>query len=621
MSTSRLRALRFEGLESRALFHGEAAPTSEPLAVTQTAAVAAISAQALLPDLTPWASESNGFVYDWAVQGDLLRLTTAMANIGKGRMELRGGATNGNTQDVWQRVYEPGGTYTDVLAGTFIYHAEHGHIHFENFAQYRLRTIDANAPDTVGEILRTGGKVSFCLLDVERYNTSLAGAPTTPFFRTCGQVQGISVGWADVYDRGLPGQSIDIADVPNGTYWLEVEVDPDNKLIEANETNNITRIQITLNRSGGGSTGIPQDAFEPNNSFATASILAPPEDHVYNNLSIHAANNADWYRVSATSDGTLAFRLAFQNSQGDIDLELYDTAQRRLSRSISTGNSEQVSVQALAGQQYYVRVYGYNGATNRDYTLTVDQPEDQGHGGGGGGDTNQAPTLTTISTLTGGTEDTAFTISYATLAGAADEVDPEGDPVRFRISEVTSGTLRKNGAVVVPGTTLLSTGESLVWTPDANANGTGSAALPAFKVVAFDGSLASASPVQVKVNVAAVNDRPTLTSISTISGARRNTPFTISYNTLLAASNAADVDAGTTLRFRIMRVDSGTLRKISASGVVTTITNGSTTIGPGESLRWTPTSSTGARNAFRVRAYDGSLESATTIQVRVNVTT
>ncbi len=172
-----------------------------------------------------------------------------MANIGTGRMELRGGATHGSTQDVMQRIYEPNGTFTDVLAGTFTYHPEHGHIHFDGFAEFRLRSV---LPDGgVGPIVAAGDKVSFCLLDVQRYDNS---GPSSPNFLTCGQVQGISVGWADVYDRGLPGQSIDISAVANGTYWLEVVVDPDNHLLESNEDNNTTRIQINLQRTGGGGT-------------------------------------------------------------------------------------------------------------------------------------------------------------------------------------------------------------------------------------------------------------------------------------------------------------------------------------------------------------------------------
>ena len=125
---------------------------------------------------------------------------------------------------------------------------------------------------------------------------------------------------------------------------------------------------------------------------------------------------------------------------------------------------------------------------------------------------NDAPTLTTVSPLSGATEDTAFTISFATLGAASNTNDVDGGSLQFRIEGVSSGVLTKGGTAVVPGTTLLGAGESLVWTPAANANGT----LNAFTVRAWDGSLASATAVQVQVQVAAVNDAPTLAVLSNI---------------------------------------------------------------------------------------------------------
>ena len=115
-----------------------------------------------------------------------------------------------------------------------------------------------------------------------------------------------------------------------------------------------------------------------------------------------------------------------------------------------------------------------------------------------------APTLTTVSTLPGATEDTALTITYATLAAAADEADGDGDTLSFRVEAVSTGTLTKSGSPVVAGTTLLGTGESLGWTPAANANGI----VNAFTIKAWDGTTASATAIQVQVTVTAVNDAP-----------------------------------------------------------------------------------------------------------------
>lgn len=125
---------------------------------------------------------------------------------------------------------------------------------------------------------------------------------------------------------------------------------------------------------------------------------------------------------------------------------------------------------------------------------------------------NHAPTLTSISTLPSATEDTAYPISYDALKAASDAADADNDPISFRVEAVSTGTLTKSGTAVTPGTTTLASGESLVWTPAANANGT----LNAFTVKAYDGKDVSATAVQVKVDVAAVNDAPV--GVPTISG-------------------------------------------------------------------------------------------------------
>ena len=111
---------------------------------------------------------------------------------------------------------------------------------------------------------------------------------------------------------------------------------------------------------------------------------------------------------------------------------------------------------------------------------------------------NQAPTLTTVATLAGASQNVDYTITYAALAAAANENDPDGDAVSFRIEAVSGGTLTKGGNAVTPGATTLGPGESLVW-----KSSTTGAAVNAFTVKATDGTLLSAAAVQVKVAVAA----------------------------------------------------------------------------------------------------------------------
>ncbi|MDZ4686264.1 MAG: lysyl oxidase family protein [Planctomycetaceae bacterium] len=224
------------------------------LPVGWSAIRAGVGPTPLLPDVIVWADRARHLLYGWTLDRReqpgrvLLRLTTAIPNQGAGPMELVGGETHPDgTQDVYQRIYNDDGTYADVLAGVFVHHPEHNHIHFEGYAVYRLRAVTDEGG--VGDVVAEGDKVSFCLIDVLVYDRRLPGFPRTAQYRTCNATrQGVSVGWADVYEKSLPDQWIDVTDVPNGQYWLEVEVDPENRLLESDETNNVTRISIVLRK-------------------------------------------------------------------------------------------------------------------------------------------------------------------------------------------------------------------------------------------------------------------------------------------------------------------------------------------------------------------------------------
>ena len=237
------------------------------------------------------------------------------------------------------------------------------------------------------------------------------------------------------------------------------------------------------------------------------------------------------------------------------------------------------------------------------------------------GAVNDRPTFSQFSgPVASGNEDTVIPISLAALLGSGDEADIDGSVTAFVVKSVTTGTLRigTSDASATPwnATTNAAVTSSLnaYWTPAPNANG----AQSAFTAVARDdGGLESLTPVQAVVSVVAVNDAPTLTSVAIISGATASDPFEITYATLANAANAADVDADPTA-FRIEAISTGSLDKWSGSAW-TAVTAGTTLIAAGEKLRWTPAAGTsGLRNAFTVRAWDGQAASATAIQVRVD---
>lgn len=109
----------------------------------------------------------------------------------------------------------------------------HGHYHFESYARYSV-------VDDQGNVVAPGHKQAFCLMDLDPY---AQGAPPARY--DCG-FQGISSGWADIYDRWLDCQWVDITDVPPGDYHLRVELNFDRVLAESDYDNNVATVPVTI---------------------------------------------------------------------------------------------------------------------------------------------------------------------------------------------------------------------------------------------------------------------------------------------------------------------------------------------------------------------------------------
>lgn len=213
----------------------------------------------LLPDLFPPLGVGFGtapfllFVLGWDLSSSVepgrifLRVDFGAANIGAGPLYIRS-ATTQNPDSSWdgfQRIFRSDSTWWERSVGFLDFHPDHGHVHFEDWGQYRLREILPG--DGVGPILAESDKISFCILDAFHFAPELPGSPADRFFSTCDMgLQGESVGWIDMYSKPTTGQSFDVTEVPNGSYWLEGEADPANRLLESDETNNVARIRIQL---------------------------------------------------------------------------------------------------------------------------------------------------------------------------------------------------------------------------------------------------------------------------------------------------------------------------------------------------------------------------------------
>jgi Lysyl oxidase len=153
----------------------------------------------------------------------------------------------------WQYFYDAAGNVVGkARVGNFHYDKRpgHEHWHFEQFARYSL--LDADQQQVV-----LSEKEAFCLAPTDAIDMTTPGAlwnpQSTGLSTACGGPQAIWVrevlptGWGDTYVQTLPGQSLDITNLPNGVYYLSVEANPDHVLYESNYGNNteLRRIHLT----------------------------------------------------------------------------------------------------------------------------------------------------------------------------------------------------------------------------------------------------------------------------------------------------------------------------------------------------------------------------------------
>ncbi len=273
-------------------------------------------------------------------------------------------------------------------------------------------------------------------------------------------------------------------------------------------------LELLVGGYGASTGGYGLSVDGPSAAVNTVSI-APGYNSGSAGGSIGSAAECDFYSFTAPEAGSWTVTVTPAGGF-HLTMSVYDAAGQPIGGTFTDPIDAGLAGAEVAwtgdldeGQAVYVRVDGLGPATGT-YGVAVQGPA------------NNVPTLTSISPLTGGVEDTAYSVGYDALLAASDLADADADQtLSFRVAAVTGGMLTKGGSAVVPGVTLLGPGESLVWHPAANANGT----LDAFTVTGWDGQYASAPPVQVRVEVAPVNDRPTAAAQSV--GAVIGTPLPI----------------------------------------------------------------------------------------------
>ncbi len=329
----------------------------------------------LLPDLVSWDDPLIGFNYlelfdtHPVTRDPILRFATAMANVGQGPLIIEGREVVNNVQQVVQIIQRADGSRVELPAGEYVFHPTHHHVHFANYAEYNLRSITSEGG--VGEVVSSGEKVSFCLVDFAPYDLTLPNAPPSWIYSECErQTQGISVGWADIYGSELDDQWINIRDVAPGEYWLETVLDPLNLLRESNEDNNVIRNRVVV-----GQSSFSPDRFDATETFDPHLGTG---DQVVEQLSIHRPGDVDRFRWVAPADGLLTVQLRFDRSGGDADLYVWGNGTTTLIDMLSSATEEDgeaVHFPVRAGSSYFIVVKDLAGFTLPSYTLTLDGPD------------------------------------------------------------------------------------------------------------------------------------------------------------------------------------------------------------------------------------------------------
>ncbi|HVE64203.1 MAG TPA: lysyl oxidase family protein [Mycobacteriales bacterium] len=217
-----------------------------------------------------------------------LRFSLGPANTGPGPFQLRFAQLEGlvTSGQVYQRVYDSAGAFTERKAGMFEYHKTHQHYHHSGFGSLELLSVDTTrrTMTKVGE----GPKQGFCTADVVLFDwhrfdqdrqdstESRCVSEMTPTgtFGPTGTVMGVSPGWADIYLWYQDGNYVDFAANRDGRYVVRSTADALGHVLESNENDNTSYayVQIDGTRITVLERGFGQGPFDARKRLATDRV-------------------------------------------------------------------------------------------------------------------------------------------------------------------------------------------------------------------------------------------------------------------------------------------------------------------------------------------------------------
>ena len=234
--------------------HGRIAPAGTPTpAPTMTSPPAST-----LPDLVPLPSW--GISINRQAGRDYLDFGATVWDHGQAPMDIEGFRRPGtNVMDAYQYFFRNGVAVGRAKVGILKYDAQpgHEHWHFQQFVQYSL--LNANR-----SLVVRSQKDGFCLAPTDPIDLVQRGALWNPgqigLTGACGDATAIWTretlpsGWGDTYVQTLPGQSFDVTDLPNGTYYVQVHANPLGAIHEVRTGNDTSLRKVILGGTPGART-------------------------------------------------------------------------------------------------------------------------------------------------------------------------------------------------------------------------------------------------------------------------------------------------------------------------------------------------------------------------------
>ena len=186
-----------------------------------------------------------------------LRFSMGPQNVGDGLLEVHYEPTASPYEPVpvTQMIQQTDGTPRPVSGGYAQYHASHAHYHHEGFGAVEIyRVTDEKKGDT--ELVGASPKQGYCIAPylivdwmsfdnepVKRSTCETRGYDAVP---SEGAVMYLSKGWSDVYAWAIDNNYVDFGTNGDGLYVVKSEADPDDLILETNETDNSCYALISI---------------------------------------------------------------------------------------------------------------------------------------------------------------------------------------------------------------------------------------------------------------------------------------------------------------------------------------------------------------------------------------